>query len=41
MWLLLNLREAEPAIIVGAWLFLFVVVPAAAVFASRFGGRRK
>jgi hypothetical protein len=35
MWLLLNLRAAEPVILVAAWLFLFVAVPAGCVVASK------
>jgi len=40
MWLLSNLRAAEPAILVGAWLFLFVAVPAAAVLAAKVQSKR-
>lgn len=40
MWLLFNLRTAEPAILVAAWLFLFVAVPAGAVLASKARGAR-
>jgi hypothetical protein len=35
MWLLMNLREAEPTILVGAWVFLFVVVPLCGVVAAK------
>lgn len=40
MWLLLNLRAAEPVIIAGTWLFLFVGVPAACVLAAKVRGAR-
>lgn len=40
MWLLSNFREAEPAIVVGAWVFLFVVVPAACVLAAKATSKR-
>ena len=40
MWLLMNLRAAELPIIVGAWLFLFVVVPAASVVAAKVQSKR-
>ena len=40
MWLLSNLREAEPVIIIGAWLFLFVGVPAASVLAAKVQPKR-
>ena len=40
MWLLSNLRAAEPVILVGAWLFLFAVVPAASVVAAKVQSKR-
>lgn len=40
MWLLLNLREAEPVIVLTAWLFLFAAVPAASVIAAKVRGAR-
>jgi hypothetical protein len=40
MWLLSNLRAAEPVIIVGAWLFLFVAVPAGSVLAAKARSKR-
>ena len=40
MWLLSNLRAAEPVLIVGAWLFLFVAVPAASVVAAKVQSKR-
>ena len=35
MWLLSNLREAEPVIVAGSWVFLFVVIPALCVAAAK------
>ena len=35
MWLLSNLRAAEPVILTGTWLLLFVGVPAACVLAAK------
>jgi hypothetical protein len=35
MWLLSNLRAAEPVILVGTWITLFVVVPACCVLAAK------
>jgi hypothetical protein len=40
MWLLSNLRAAEPVIVIGTWLFLFVAVPAACVVAAKARGTR-
>jgi hypothetical protein len=40
MWLLSNLRAAEPVILVGAWMFLFVAVPAASVLAAKVQSKR-
>ena len=40
MWLLSNLRAAEMPILVGSWLFLFVVVPAASVLAAKVQSKR-
>ena len=40
MWLLLNLRAAEPVILVAAWVFLFVVVPVGCVVAAKARGAR-
>ena len=40
MWLLSNLREAEPVILVAAWVFLFFAVPVASVVAAKVRGTR-
>jgi hypothetical protein len=40
MWLLSNLRAAEPVILIGAWMFLFVAVPAASVLAAKVQSKR-
>ena len=40
MWLLLNLRGAEPVILTGAWLFLFAVVPVGCVLAAKVKAAR-
>jgi hypothetical protein len=40
MWLLMNLREAEPVILIGSWVFLFVVVPAVCVLAGKLRGSK-
>ena len=40
MWLLSNLREAEPVIVLAAWVVLFVAVPVASVLAAKARGAR-
>ena len=40
MWLLSNLRAAELPILIGAWAFLFVIVPSASVLAAKVQPKR-
>ena len=40
MWLLSNLRAAEPVVLATAWIFLFVAVPLACVIAAKARGTR-